>query len=308
MLTYETLVKKPKYFRRITGITVEEFTVLFDKFLSSWELHLRKISPISTRIRKYGGGRHAHIQTVQDKLVFILVYTRIYPLLFMQGILFNLAESKACSWVHRLLPLLDEALGFAHRRPDRRKRGRNLEELLRDFPELKELGILGDGVERPTRRPKDNEKQKKQYSGKKKRHTRKNIILTNPNTTEVVFLGETRDGTMHDKKAMDEEDLKTGIPVKLGLDLGFLGLEIPNVHIVLPKKKPPGKELSDLEKGQNTAFSRRRVRVEHAISGIKRNRSVQDVYRNIKENTDDLLMSIACGLHNLRVTYRYHSP
>jgi hypothetical protein len=223
----------------------------------------------------------------------------------MQGIMFNLAESKSCKWVHRLLPLLDEALGFAHKSPDRKKRGRNLEELLRDFPELKELGILGDGVERPTRRPKDNEKQKNRYSGKKKRHTRKNVILTNPETTEVVFLGETQDGTMHDKKALDQEELETTIPVKLGLDLGFEGFNNKNVQIVLPKKKPPGKQLTDLEKQQNTCFARRRIRVEHAIAGIKRNTSVADIYRNIKEGTDDLLMSVACGLHNLRIAYRY---
>lgn len=111
---------------------------------------------------------------------------------------------------------------------------------------------------------------------------------------------------MHDKKAIDEEELKTSIPVNLGVDLGFEGLEIGNVRIVIPWKKPRGKELTDMQKQQNTCFARRRIKVEHVIAGIKRNRSVQDIYRNIKENTDDLFMSVACGLHNLRVAYRYH--
>lgn len=306
MLTYQTLVKHPKHFRRLTGITPEEFNEVYDKFVTCWKGYIDPIAKAPGRKREYGGGRHATLETLQDKLLFILVYARMYPLLFLQGILFGIEEGNTCIWVHRLLPLLDNALGFAHKRPDRRKRGRNLTELLRDFPELKELGILGDGVERPVRRPKNNDKQKSMYSGKKKRHTRKNIILTNPETTEVLFLGETQDGTMHDKKAADEEKLKTDIPVKLGVDLGFEGLKIQNIHIVLPKKKPKGKELTELEKEQNTAFSRRRVKVEHAISGIKRNRSVQDIYRNIKEGTDDLFMSVACGLHNLRVAYRYH--
>lgn len=306
MLTYQTLVKHPKHFRRLTGITPEEFNEVYDKFVTCWKGYIDPIAKAPGRKREYGGGRHAKLETLQDKLLFILVYVRMYPLLFLQGILFGIEEGNTCIWVHRLLPLLDNALGFAHKRPDRRKRGRNLTELLRDFPELKELGILGDGVERPVRKPKNSDKQKSIYSGKKKRHTRKNIILTNPETTEVLFLGETQDGTMHDKKAADEEKLKTDIPVKLGVDLGFEGLEIQNIHIVLPRKKPKGKELTELEKGQNTAFSRRRVKVEHAISGIKRNRSVQDIYRNIKEGTDDLFMSVACGLHNLRVAYRYH--
>lgn len=298
-------MKRPAHLHRLTGLSVVEFDQLLDKFQSAWNMYTLDLSKNPKRVRKIGGGRHATLLTLPDKLLFILVYVRMYPLLFLQGILFGIEEGNTCIWVHRLLPLLDQALGFTHKRPARKHRGRNLEELLRDFPELKELGILGDGVERPTRRPKDNEKQKNQYSGKKKRHSRKNIILTNPNTTEVLFLGKTQDGSMHDKKALDEEELQTTIPVPLGVDLGFEGLEIANVQVVLPWKKPPKKELTELQKQQNTCFARRRIRVEHAVAGIKRNRSVQDIYRNIKENTDDLFMSIACGLHNLRVAYRH---
>lgn len=305
MLSYEKLKKRPSHLHRLTGLTVFEFDQLLDKFQSSWNLYMGDLGKNPKRRRKIGGGRHATLLSLEDKLLFILVYVRMYPLLFLQGIMFNIEEGNTCIWVHRLLPLLDQALGFSHKRPARKHRGRNLEELLREFPELKELGILGDGVERPTRRPKDNEKQKNLYSGKKKRHTRKNIILTNPKTTEVVFLGETQNGTMHDKKALDEEELKTDIPVKLGVDLGFEGLEMGNVQVVLPWKKPKGKDLTEVQRQQNTCFARRRIKVEHAIAGVKRNRSVQDIYRNIKEGTDDLLMSVACGLHNLRVAHRY---
>jgi hypothetical protein len=305
MLSYAKLVKRPAHLHGLTGLSVTEFEQLLDKFHSAWTMYVASLAKNPKRKRKMGGGRHATLESLEDKLLFILVYVRMYPLLFLQGIMFDREEGNTCIWVHRLLPLLDQALGFAHKRPARKHRGKNLEELIRDFPELKELGILGDGVERPVRRSKDDEKQKKQYSGKKKRHTRKNIILTNPNTTEVLFLGETQDGTMHDKKALDKEELKTDIPVNLGVDLGFEGLEIPNVRVVLPWKKPRGKELTELQKQQNTCFARRRIKVEHAIAGIKRNRSVSDIYRNIKEGTDDIFMTIACGLHNLRVAYRY---
>lgn len=304
MLHYPSLVKRPKHFHRLTGLTTSEFDQLFDKFVSAWQQYLSPIISDPKRKRKYGGGRHTAQESLQDKLLFILVYVRMYPLMFLQGIMFGIEEGNVCIWVHRLLPLLDTAVGFTHKRP-KRGQGKTLEELLHEFPELKELGILGDGVERPIRRPKNNDKQTRTYSGKKKRHTRKNIILTNPQTTEVVFLGATQDGTMHDKKALDQEELKTTIPVKLGLDLGFEGADIPNVHIVLPKKKPKGQELTELQKQQNTCFARRRIRVEHAIAGIKRNRSVSDIYRNIKKDTDDRFMSIACGLHNLRVANRY---
>jgi len=44
--------------------------------------------------------------------------------------------------------------------------------------------------------------------------------------------------------------------------------------------------------------------VEHVIAGIKRSRSVKDVLRNTKDGFSDLVMVIACGLHNLRVDHR----
>ena len=49
------------------------------------------------------------------------------------------------------------------------------------------------------------------------------------------------------------------------------------------------------------AVSRVRVRVEHAIAGVKRSRIVKDVRRNTKAGTSDSAMEAASGLHNLRV-------
>lgn len=46
------------------------------------------------------------------------------------------------------------------------------------------------------------------------------------------------------------------------------------------------------------------MRVEHALAGVKRSRTVKDALRNTKENFSDLVMAVACGLHNLRVQVR----
>ncbi|KAF5416868.1 MAG: hypothetical protein C5S48_01595 [Candidatus Methanogaster sp.] len=50
-----------------------------------------------------------------------------------------------------------------------------MEELLEAFPDVGDMLI--DGTERPIRRPKDDEKQKENCSGKKKMHTRKNRLV-----------------------------------------------------------------------------------------------------------------------------------
>jgi hypothetical protein len=48
--------------------------------------------------------------------------------------------------------------------------------------------------------------------------------------------------------------------------------------------------------------------VEHVIAGVKRCRIVKDVLRLTKEGVADLVMEIACGLHNLRVSCRHPLP
>jgi hypothetical protein len=48
--------------------------------------------------------------------------------------------------------------------------------------------------------------------------------------------------------------------------------------------------------------------VEHVIAGVKRCRIVKDVLRLTKEGVSDLVMEIACGLHNLRVSCRHPLP
>src|SRR3954470_17523340 len=74
------------------------------------------------------------------------------------------------------------------------------------------------------------------------------------------------------------------------------------------KKKPRGRELTKAEKCANRKLARVRVRVEHAIAGVKRSRIVKDVFRNKKPGFSDVSMEIACGLHNVRVTHRKGRP
>lgn len=58
----------------------------------------------------------------------------------------------------------------------------------------------------------------------------------------------------------------------------------------------------------NRIFSSMRVRVEHVIAGVKRSRIVKEVLRLITPGSSDRVMEIACGLHNLRVSWRSPLP
>jgi hypothetical protein len=87
-------------------------------------------------------------------------------------------------------------------------------------------------------------------------------------------------------------------------DTGFQGYEPEGVQTFQPRKKPKGKELTPEQKEQNSRISSIRIVIEHIIAGIKRCRIVKDIFRNTKEKYDDLVMEIACGLHNFRVHCR----
>lgn len=79
-------------------------------------------------------------------------------------------------------------------------------------------------------------------------------------------------------------------------DTGFLGHKPENVTIKMPTKKPKGKSLSEIQK---ESFH---ILVEHAIGGVKKCRIVKERFRCRKFGFDDLVMIIACGLHNFRIT------
>lgn len=138
----------------------------------------------------------------------------------------------------------------------------------------------------------------------KKAHTLKNLVIGGIHTQKVNYLSQTYAGKCHDKKIADAENPKFPKEISLYKDTGFQGYEPAGVTTFQPQKKPRGQELTPEQKEQNSLISRIRIVIEHIISGVKRCRIVKDLFRNTKERYDDLVMEIACGLHNLRVHYR----
>ena len=66
--------------------------------------------------------------------------------------------------------------------------------------------------------------------------------------------------------------------------------------------------MSVAEKWLNSLIAGVRGVVEHVIAGVKRCRIVRDVLRLTQEGMSDMVMEIACGLHNLRVSCRHPLP
>ena len=138
------------------------------------------------------------------------------------------------------------------------------------------------------------------YSGKKKDQTVKNVLLVNAPLT-ILFLSDTYGGRTHDKPIADATPYP--LPAGSGLlqDLGCLGFPLPGVEILMPTKKPRGGELTVEQHLDNEVLHKRRLRIEHVNSSVKRCRIVKDRLRLWKKGIRDLVMELCCALHNFRV-------
>ncbi len=239
MLNYDKLKDKPREFLAATGLTLAEFERLLPAFQRTYETTYPPELTYEgkTRQRSAGGGAKGTLPSFADKLVFILVYQKTNPLQVMHGLQFELSQSQANYWIHRLLPMVQHALRAMGQAPERAA----------PQVETSALAVAGapnlavDGTERRRQRPRDAVKQKAHYSGKKKTHTDKNLLLVNEHTGKVVYLGPTVPGKMHDKKAADETLMTYRPNTTLDKDTGFQGYEPAGVLTTQPKKSPKAK-------------------------------------------------------------------
>ena len=234
MLDYESLKQDGRKFVALTGLTPREFQRLLPSFTRAYArtYPADKTQTGKPRQRRRGGGRKGVLPRMEHKLLFVLVYQKTYPLQELLGSVFDLSQSRVNRWIHRLLPVLLEALddlGFLPERDPRqfaRHEGRQAEP-----PDL-----IIDGTERRRQRPKSPEKQALHYSGKKKAHSDKNIVVVNAQTRRVGYLSGTYPGKTHDKKVADGEAICYPRRSTLHKDTGFQGYE-PRVRQTFQPKK-----------------------------------------------------------------------
>lgn len=234
MLKYAELKEKPKEFLAATGLTDEEFQCLLPTFEKCYEkLSAKKPKPAKKqKQRAKGGGRKSKFENLSDKLLFILIYQKTIPLQTMHGLSFGVSQTQVNYWIHRLLPVLQQSLSEMGMRPERE--GKQVAQRIEASEGGANLSL--DGTERRLQRPVNKDKQKEKYSGKKKTHMDKNLLLVNENTKKVVYLSPTVEGKKHDKKLADESKIRYPKNASLTKDTGFEGYEPKDVVTQQPKK------------------------------------------------------------------------
>ena len=128
----------------------------------------------------------------------------------------------------------------------------------------------------------------------------KNVLLVNAALT-ILFLSETYAGSTHDKRIAEATPYPLPAGSRLLQDLGFLAFTLDQVEVIMPTRKPRGRRLTRAQTAMNRRIARRRVRIEHVNSSVKRCRIVHDTSRLRKAGVHDLLMEVCCALHNFRV-------
>jgi Helix-turn-helix of DDE superfamily endonuclease/DDE superfamily endonuclease len=236
MLSYNTLKDRPRDFLAATGLTLDEFQQLLPPFQHAYAQRYpyeltRTGKP---RQRRRGGGAKGSLQRFEDKLLFILVYQKTNPLQTMHALQFEMSQPQANYWIHQLLPVLQQALAALGHAPERDASRLATTPLTLEGAPATAL----DGTERRRQRPTDARLQQAHYSGKKKTHTDKNLLLVNEMTSKVVYLGPTLAGRTHDKKAADEAQIAYPTNATLDKDTGFQGYEPEGVLTQQPKKSP----------------------------------------------------------------------
>lgn len=124
------------------------------------------------------------------------------------------------------------------------------------------------------------------------------IFICCDDKRQILFLSPTHSGRRHDKKLLDKSQFIESLPpdITIWADTGFVGLHHQHCNTKIPQKRRKGQILSDEQKANNKIISTFRIVVEHAIGGCKRYKAAADIYRNKRENLDDLFHLLSAGL------------
>ncbi len=288
-------------FKSYTGLSVQQFDDIFQIIESRYDNYeiKRLYSRKEIRERAVGAGRHFKL-LVKDRVIMVLVYYRLYITYTLMEYLFGLDQSNVCRDIQKIERLIRKCLPIPQKLYKVTRRLKTKEEVEEYFP-----GFLAftDCTEQPIPRPAKNRKKRMlYYSGKKRKHTVKNLYTANQKGLIIYKTKRRQRGRKHDYKVYKNNHPKLPKDVLTMFDLGFLGVEkdFPEQLSSLPIKKEKDHELTDVQKEYNRNHSAKRIVIEHAICRIKKYRIMNDVFRN-RLRKYNKVSDIVSGLVNYRI-------
>ena len=107
MITYEKLSRKPRAFRSMTGLNIEEFDRVFVEFECYHpETEPERLARPDRQRAPGAGGQFQH--DLRTRLLMTLIWLRVYPILEVLGVLFDLDKSNVSRDMKPILTTLEK--------------------------------------------------------------------------------------------------------------------------------------------------------------------------------------------------------
>lgn len=304
ILRYQYLSQNKHVFKAMTGLQPVEFDELVQDVLPGYAEAEEKRLSRPDRKRAIGGGPDFEL-AARDQILLTVVWLRKYPTSEVLGYLFGTSDTTVGRYISRVLPLLEAAGRDTMRLPDPgRKRRRQLDDLLKETPEL---AVIIDTFEQAVQRPPKRAEADPYYSGKKKRHTLKSQVAVDEDSGQIVDIAASTPGPTADLTVLKQSGLLDRLPPGVGAiaDLAYVGLESlhPSGLGATPRRKPRGQPRPAEDIAFNTAFSRRRIKVEHTIGRVRRYEALNQTDRHHRTHHTARVVAVA-GLVNRQIRHR----
>jgi len=304
MFRLNHLSRHPQVFRAMTGLTPAAFDAYLRAARPAVAAAQQRRRDRPDRQRDVGAGHPYGLTDPDDRILCTVVWLRLYPSLAVLGYFFGVSESAARRTVAHTLPGLEQAGLDSMRLPtaERPRNGKSLPRILREAPRV---AVIIDSFEQAVQRPR--RRQKRYYSGKKKRHTQKIQVAVDEESGKVCHSTEAVPGPTADLKLLKRSKLLSRLARGVGAlgDAAYRGMDriLKRVRTAVPRRKPRGKERPPEDRRYNRVLSRRRIVVEHGIGKLRRYQAVTAVDRHHRRGAGARVRAIA-GLVNLAIDLR----
>lgn len=290
-MVFDYIEKYPHRTKQILGISYEQLQSLLNCARQRHQEIKTKLQRQKIRINAAGGGRPEKL-LIQEQICLCLFYLRQMPTFQVLGMLFGVSKTEANDTFHDWIPILRDILPSSLLE----QVSNNESDLLFVQEVLTNFRLLVDSLEQLIYRDFDQKEQQKYYSGKKRQHTLKSLMIGMPLGKDIVEVeigvpGPTADINLF-RKSQEEFDKSQ----PFAGDKGFQGGE----NITTPHKKKPKRELTQQQKDENKALSSNRIFIEHLIRLLKIFRVASQRFRLKLETYEQIILTV-CGLVRLRI-------
>ncbi len=290
-MVFDYIEKYPHRTKQILGISYEQLHSLLECAIKRHKEIKTELQKKKTRINAPGGGRK-ELLLIQEQVCLCLFYLRQMPTFQVLGMLFGISKTEANDTFHYWIPIIRDILPSSLLEQVSNNEG----DLLFVQEVLTSFRLLVDSLEQPIYRHSDQKEQQKHFSGKKRQHTLKSLMIGIPEGKDIVEVEVGATGPTADINLFRNSQIKFDNSQLFSGDKAYQG----GKNITTPHKKKPKQELTEQKKAENKALSSKRIFIEHLIRLLKIFRIVSQRFR-LKLDTYEQIVLTVCGLVRLRI-------